>query len=131
MALNRPAATILLVDDDPMVTILLGEYFPKNRFRVLTAASAAEAYQLLERHRVDVVVSDERMPGESGSEFLVAVRRKYPRTIRILHAGQGTLEAAARTINDAEVHRAFLKPCKGADLVATIERALDYELLRE
>ncbi len=124
MVVTRLEATVLLVDDDPMITALLSAYFPEGRFRVLTAGSANEAYQLLGSQRVDVVVSDERMPGESGSEFLVAVRRKYPGTIRILHTGRGALEAAARSINDAEVHRIFLKPCKGTDLVAAVEQLL-------
>ncbi len=124
MALRKPEAIVLLVDDDPMITALLSAYFPEDRFRVLTAGSADEAYQLLDSHRIDVVVSDERMPGESGSEFLVAVRRKYPATIRILHTGPGTLDAAASTIKEAEVHRLFLKPCKGTDLVAAIEQLL-------
>jgi two-component system probable response regulator PhcQ len=128
---SRPEATVLLVDDDPLVTSLLSLHFPKQRFKVLTARSADEAYQLLDWHRVDVIVSDERMPGESGADFLAAVRRKYPHTIRIIHTGQGSLESAVRAINEAEVYRFFLKPCNPVDLISTIERALDHKLLEE
>jgi two-component system probable response regulator PhcQ len=131
MTSNRPVATILLVDDDPLITTLLGRQFPKQRFKVLTASSADEAYQLLDWHRVDVIVSDERMPGESGSEFLAAVRRKYPDTIRIIHTGQATLESAVRAINQAEVYRFFLKPCNPTDLMTTIAQALDHKRLEE
>jgi DNA-binding NtrC family response regulator len=131
MASSRPEATILLVDDDPLFITSLSRHFPKQRYKVLTASSADEAYQLLDWHRVDVIVSDERMPGESGSEFLAAVRRKYPNIIRILHTGQGSLESAVRAINEAEVYRFFLKPCNPTDLISTIERALDHKLLEE
>jgi len=131
MSASSLSATVLLVDDDPLAITLLGRHFSKQRFKVLTASSADEAYQLLEWHSVDVIVSDERMPGESGSEFLAAVRRKYPRIIRIIHTGQGSLESAVRAINEAEVYRFLLKPCNPADLISTIERALDHKLLEE
>jgi two-component system probable response regulator PhcQ len=127
----RTEATILLVDDDPIVITILSEHFPKQRFKVLGAGSANEAYHLLEWYSVDVIVSDERMPAESGSEFLAAVRRKYPHIIRIILTGQGSLESAVRAINEAEVYRFFLKPCIPADLISTIERALDHKLLEE
>jgi DNA-binding NtrC family response regulator len=131
VASSRPVATILLVDDDPLITTLLSQHFPKERFKVLTAESADEAYQLLDWHRVEVIVSDERMPGESGSEFLAAVKRKYPNIIRIIHTGVGNLDSAVRAINEAEVYRFLLKPCNPADLVSTIERALDHKRLEE
>jgi two-component system probable response regulator PhcQ len=131
MTSNGPEATILLVDDDPLITAILSQHFPKQRFKVLTAASADEAYQLLDWHRVDVIVSDERMPGESGTEFLANVRHQYPDTIRIIHTGQGSLESAVRAINEAEVYRFFLKPCNAIDLLFTIERALEHKLLEE
>jgi DNA-binding NtrC family response regulator len=131
MTSSAPEATILLVDDDPLTITLLSRHFPKQRFKVLTAGSADEAYQLLDWHRVDVIVCDERMPGESGSEFLAAVRRKYPNVIRIIHTGQGNLESAVRAINEARVYRFLLKPCNPADLLSTIERALDYKRLEE
>jgi two-component system probable response regulator PhcQ len=131
VASSRPVSTILLVDDDPLITTLLSRHFPKDRFKVLTADSADEACQLLDWHRVDVIVSDERMPGESGSEFLAAVKRKYPNIIRIIHTGVGNLDSAVRAINEAEVYRFLLKPCNPVDLVSTIERALDYKWLEE
>jgi len=127
----RPEATILLVDDDPIVTTMLSGQFPTQRFKVLTASSAEEAYQLLEWHRLDVIVSDERMPGESGSEFLAAVRSKYPDITRIILTGHGSLESAVRAINEAEVYRFLLKPCNPADLISTIDHALDHKLLEE
>jgi two-component system, probable response regulator PhcQ len=124
-------ASILLVDDETHVTDALSRHFPKQRYQVLRADSAAEAYGLLDRHQVDVVVSDERMPGQSGSEFLANVRRRFPKTIRIILSGQASLEAAIRAINEGEVYRFFLKPCNPTDLIFTIQRALEHQRLAE
>jgi two-component system probable response regulator PhcQ len=129
MADNASESVILLVDDEPLVADALGRHFPRQRFRILKARSAAEANRLLEQHPVDVVVSDEQMPGEPGSRFLAAVRQRYPNTIRIILSGQANLEAAVRAINEGEVYRFFLKPCNPVDLIFTIKQALAHRLL--
>lgn len=129
MEIRWPMATVLLVDDDPLSNTLLSQYFAKDQYKVLTAKSAAEAHQLLEWHCVDVIVSDECMPGESGAQLLAAVRIRCPDAVRIIHTGQGNLESAIRAINEAEVHRFFLKPANPADLISTIEHALSHKRL--
>jgi two-component system probable response regulator PhcQ len=131
MTASSTEASILLVDDETHVTDALSRHFPKAKYQVFKAGSAAEAYSVLDRHSIDVVVSDERMPGESGSEFLANVRRRFPRTIRIILSGQASLEAAIRAINEGEVYRFFLKPCNPTDLIFTIQRALEHQRLAE
>jgi two-component system probable response regulator PhcQ len=131
MASDQKTISILLVDDETLVTDALSRHFPKQRYEVLKASSAAEAYDTLKTRRVDVVVSDERMPGESGSEFLAKVRQRYPNTIRIILSGQASLDAAVRAINEGEVYRFFLKPCNPVDLLFTIQRAVDHRRLQE
>jgi two-component system, probable response regulator PhcQ len=131
MAAYNREASILLVDDEPYVTDALSRHFAKRHFLIRKAASAAEAYRILEHHRVDVVVSDERMPGESGTEFLANVRSRYPNTIRIILSGQASLEAAVRAINEGEVYRFFIKPCNPTDLIFTIQQAIDHKRLEE
>jgi two-component system probable response regulator PhcQ len=76
-------------------------------------------------------VSDEQMPGMSGSEFLAIVRKQYPHTIRMILSGQASLEAAVRAINEGEVYRFFLKPCNPTDLILTIRQALTHKRLEE
>jgi len=131
MESNIKSAAVLLVDDEPHVTDALSRHFPMQRFRVLRAESAAEAYRVLDQQPVDVVVSDERMPGESGSQFLASVRRRFPNTIRIILSGQASLQAAVSAINEGEVYRFFLKPCNPTDLVFTIQQAVDHRRLEE
>jgi two-component system probable response regulator PhcQ len=127
--MSAKTATILLVDDEPNVTEALGRALRREPYEILTATSGAAAQKVLEGHHVDVVVSDEQMPGMSGSVFLTGVRKKFPHTIRMILSGQANLEAAVRAIN--EVYRFFLKPCNPADLILTVRQALAHKRLEE
>lgn len=126
---SRP--TILLVDDEANVTAALIRHFPQRDYEVFTAMAAAGAYELLSRRTIDVIISDERMPGESGTEFLSNVRRLYPGTIRIVLSGQASMDAAIRAINKAEAYRFFLKPCNPQDLLISVKQSLDERRLRQ
>jgi DNA-binding NtrC family response regulator len=124
-------ATILLVDDEPNVTDALKRALRREPYEILTAVSGAAALELLERNHVDVVISDEQMPGMSGSVFLSTVRKQFPNTIRMILSGQASLEAAVRAINEGEVYRFFLKPCNPTDLAFTVQQALAHKRLEE
>ncbi len=129
--MTNSIATILLVDDEPNVTEALKRALRRAPYEFLTATSGAAAQQCLEHQHVDVVISDEQMPGMSGSEFLSGVRKQFPHSIRIILLGQASLEAAVRAINEGEVHRFFLKPCNPSDLMVTIQQALSHKRLKE
>lgn len=131
MNIRKRTATILLVDDEPNVTDALKRALRREPYEFLTAVSGAEAQQILERQHVDVVISDEQMPGMSGSEFLSKVRKQFPHTIRMILSGQASLDAAVRAINEGEVYRFFLKPCNPTDLIFTIQQALTHKRLEE
>ena len=131
MNARKSTATILLVDDEPNVTDALKRALRREPYEFLTAVSGPDAQQILERQHVDVVISDEQMPGMSGSEFLSKVRKQFPHTIRMILSGQGSLEAAVRAINEGEVYRFFLKPCNPTDLILTVQQALTHKRLEE
>ena len=122
---------VLLLDDEPNVTAGLKRALHNEPWKILTAATTGGAFDILNREAVDVVVSDERMPGMSGSQFLSEVRKKYPHTIRMILSGQADLEAAVRAINEGEVYRFLLKPCNPADLRITIRQAMEHKQLVE
>jgi two-component system probable response regulator PhcQ len=122
-------AAILLVDDEPNVTEALKRSLRREPYEFFTAPSGAEALQILDTHRVEIVVSDEQMPGMSGSQFLSVVRKRWPHTIRMILSGQASLESAVRAINEGEVYRFFLKPCNPTDLIVTIRQALAHKRL--
>ena len=117
--------TVLLVDDEPNVLEGLTRVLRKEPYEILTANSAVEAAELLEDNGVDLIISDEEMPGMSGTEFLARVARDYPDVVGIVLTGHPTLPAALRAINEGKVYQFFTKPCNEIDLAITIRRALE------
>lgn len=120
--MNQPV--VLLVDDEPSLIEGLELRLRSKAFRVLTATSAKEALELMSQQEVSVVVSDERMPGMQGSEFLAVVANSFPETARIILTGQASVEAAMRAINDAKVTHFLTKPCDAKALKALVEKLL-------
>jgi len=125
------AQTILLVDDEPHVLDGLKRTLHKEPYTILTAHSAEQAAQVLDAHDVDLIVSDEEMPGMSGTTFLAAVAAARPDTVRIVLTGHPSLPAALRAINEGKVYQFFTKPCNEIDLAITIRRALEQKMLTE
>jgi two-component system, probable response regulator PhcQ len=120
---------LLLVDDEPNLTSALVRSLDRSQFEIFTADSAQQGLMILAGHDIDVVVSDERMPGMTGSEFLSEVRKRWPNTIRMILSGQADLEAAVRAINEGEVYRFLLKPCHPTELQHTILQGLQHKKL--
>ncbi|QXD16384.1 response regulator [Rhodocaloribacter litoris] len=92
----------------------------KEPYRVLTATSGTGALAILERHPVQVVLADQRMPDMTGTDLLREVRSRYPATIRIILSGYAEPHAIVAAINEAEVFRFLPKPWNDDDLRATL-----------
>jgi len=122
---------ILLVDDEPNITAALTRSLGMEPWDIFTANSGKEGLEMLASIDIDVIISDEQMPEMPGSEFLSAVRKKYPQTIRIILTGQAGLETAIRAINEGEVFRYFTKPCDALELAAAIRQGLQHKQLVE
>ena len=99
-------------------------------YEVLTSNSGAEALQLIENSEpIQVVVSDHRMPGQSGAQFLQAVRGKHPLIVRILLTGETDLVEAVAAMNQAGLFRFLLKPGTRPVLLDTLQAAVaQYQL---
>jgi two-component system probable response regulator PhcQ len=118
---------ILVVDDEPTVRTLLMEVLALEPYDVRCATTADEALELLQRRRADVVISDEKMPGMSGSEFLAIVRERFPLTVRIILTGHATLDSAITAINKGEIFRFLTKPCDVRQLQDAIRDGLEHQ----
>lgn len=117
-------ATILIVDDQTTVLSILKGILSKGPYTVLSALSAEQALEILERQSVDVIISDERMPGMTGSDFLAIARERFPDTARIILTGYASVESAIKAINQGEIFRFLTKPCRAHELLAAVEAAL-------
>lgn len=117
-------ASILLVDDEEAVLDGLSTILRRTPHTLHTALSAREALERMEHIPVDVVVSDERMPGMSGVEFLRIVAERHPMTRRIVLTGHATMETTIRSINEGRVWRFLQKPCPPSKFLSAIDGAL-------
>lgn len=115
---------VLVVDDEPEVIEGLKIALRKEPYEVLGAHSAAEARIILSREPVGAIVVDERMPGQSGSEFLAELAKEQPHLPKIMLTGHADLQVAVRSINEGRVFRLLQKPCETDELAMAIRDAL-------
>lgn len=117
-------AKVLFVDDERLVLDGLRDSLRRYPFEIASASSADEGFDILASTDIDVVVSDEGMPGMSGSEFLALVCERYPETVRIILSGHVGPATGERALFEGEVFRFVRKPCSAADLAKTILEGL-------
>ena len=115
---------VLVVDDEAEVIEALKVALRKEPYEILGARSAQDARTILSREPIGVIVVDERMPGQSGSEFLVELAREQPQLPKIMLTGHADLQLAVKTINEGRVFRLLQKPCDTSELAAAIRDAL-------
>ncbi len=118
---------ILLIDDEQVVTRALKRALMSEPYKVLSTDSAQKALMILQQESIDVVVSDEQMPGMCGNEFLASIKSDYPDIIRIMLTGNAESSTAMRAINEGGVYRFLSKPCSGLDLAITLRHAILYK----
>lgn len=116
--------TVLTVDDEPSVLSALRRVFRTQGIATLQATSAAEGLALLKTHRVDLVISDMRMPEMDGARFLELVRSHDEGIARILLTGYADISATIAAINKGAIHRYISKPWDDQDLVLVVREAL-------
>ena len=119
------ACVVLLVDDEPNVLHGLTRALRQQPFTTCTARSAEDAMNALKAHTVDLVVSDENMPGICGTRFLSWVADNFPEVMRIILTGQPNVPSALRAINEGKVYRYFTKPCDVIELAHAIRSGLE------
>jgi putative nucleotidyltransferase with HDIG domain len=116
---------ILLVDDEPSNLRLLERLFRRD-YHVLAASSGAEALDLLNRHDVALLITDQRMPGMTGIELLKKAAELRPHMVRIILSGYADMSALVEAINCGQVYRYLTKPWSNDDLRLTVERGIEH-----
>ncbi len=107
---NGLVKRILIVDDEPGILASMRRLLRRDGYEILTANSAREGFDILGRHEVQVILSDQRMPEMSGTEFLSRARELYPDTIRIVLSGYTDLESISDAINRGAIYKFLTKP---------------------
>jgi len=121
---------ILIVDDEEAILETMTFTF-EDDYDVLTAPNADAGLVALDEHApVAVVISDQRMPGTTGVEFLSRVYERHPATTRIILTGFADMEATIKAINDGHVYAYVTKPWEPDDLKQVVRRAVDFHRLR-
>jgi diguanylate cyclase (GGDEF)-like protein/PAS domain S-box-containing protein len=123
---TRPDRVLLLVDDEENILRSLVRLFRREGYIVLTASTVGQAFSLLASHDVQVILSDQRMPECSGTEFLGRVKDLYPDTVRLILSGYTDLSTVTDAINHGSIYRFLTKPWDDNDLRAHIREAFRF-----
>ena len=121
--------TLLILDDEVNIVRSLMRALRPDGYKILTANTASEALALLAVNEVQVVMSDQRMPEMSGTEFLSKVKDLYPDTVRIILSGYTDLESVIEAINRGAIYRFFTKPWEDDLLRSCISEAFRHQRL--
>ena len=124
--------SLLLVDDEENILNSLKRTFRKEQYRIVTAQSGMEGLSVIDREKISLVLSDHRMPGMEGVEFLNEVRQKSPDTIRMMLTGYADMQSVMNAINHGEVYRFITKPWDDEEIRFIVRDALrHYDLIDE
>jgi two-component system, probable response regulator PhcQ len=123
--------SILYVDDEAMSL----KYFKANfedRFRIMTALDASEAFRLFELHKDDIgiLIADQRMPSMTGVELLEKVRQQRPKMLRMLATAYSDLDAAIAAVNTGAIYKYISKPWDIPELEITLMRAMEFFIIQ-
>ncbi len=117
--------TLLLLDDEANIIRALTRTLRRDGYRILSTTSVQEAFELLAGNEVQVIISDQRMPEMSGTDFLSEVKAIHPDTVRIVLSGYTDLKSVTEAINQGAIYKFLTKPGTMARFGITFARRSD------
>jgi HD-like signal output (HDOD) protein len=117
--------TILFVDDEQNILSSLRRLMRKEPWQTLFANNANESLQIMQQQKVDLVVSDMRMPDMDGSVFLKQVTEVCPETVRVILTGDADKNTVASMLQNEVAHQMLMKPWDPEELKALLNKFLD------
>lgn len=120
---------ILCVDDEPHILSSLRRLFRSQGYEVVTADSAHAGLEVLATRQVDLIISDMRMPGMDGVEFLEQARQRCPDTLRLLLTGNADVRLILDAVNRGEIYRYITKPWDDHEMTLVVRHALERQNL--
>jgi response regulator RpfG family c-di-GMP phosphodiesterase len=128
---DTPVYSLLFVDDEPSILSSLKRLFRPHGYRILTAEGGKAGLEVLAQEKIDLVISDMRMPEMDGAHFLEQVRLSWPETIRILLTGYADIESTIAAINKGQIYRYINKPWDDNEIVLIVREALERRRLQQ
>ncbi len=120
---------LLLVDDEQNIQSALRRALKRDGYTIHCAGSGVDALAVLANHKIHVILSDQRMPGMSGSELFGEVSQRFPETIRIVLSGYADFNAVSDAINQGSIYKFLTKPWNDSLLRGHVLEAFQrYEL---
>lgn len=120
---------LLIIDDEVEITKALTRQFRK-KYNVFSTTNAEDGFAIMEKEKIQVVLSDQRMPGMTGVDFFSRIKDKYPDALKLILTGYTDIEAVIGAINDGQVFRYVTKPWHPEELDTIIREAFEkYELI--
>ncbi|MCM8765983.1 MAG: response regulator [Candidatus Omnitrophica bacterium] len=129
---KRPAlsAKILVVDDDPLILETMKDILEIEGFQPLLSSQAQEGLEIIKRDNPDLVITDIKMPGVNGLEFLQRVKEISPELPVIIITGFASLESAIEALREG-AYDYLIKPFEVEKIIAIIKRAIKEKMLAE
>jgi response regulator RpfG family c-di-GMP phosphodiesterase len=121
----KPA--VLLVDDEASILNSLRRLLRNQPYDLFFADSGEQALEVMAQQRIDLVMTDARMPNMDGATLLAEIHQRYPTTTRILLTGYADLNMIIKAINEGQIHRYISKPWNDEELQLTLRQALAHQ----
>jgi signal transduction histidine kinase len=127
--MNEKDYNLLIIDDEVEITKALTRQF-RRKYNVFSTTDAIDGLRIMEQENIQVVLSDQRMPGMTGIDFFMQIKDKYPDALKLILTGYTDIEAVIGAINEGQVFRYVKKPWNPAELDTIINEAFEkYELI--
>lgn len=127
--MNEKDYNLLIIDDEVEITKALTRQF-RRKYNVFSTTDANDGLKIMEQENIQVVLSDQRMPGMTGVDFFMRIKDKYPDALKLILTGYTDIEAVIGAINEGQVFRYVKKPWNPAELDTIINEAFEkYELI--
>lgn len=122
---------LLLVDDEANILSALKRVLRPDGYHILNAANGEQGLELLQQEAVDVIISDQHMPGLSGADFLRQARNLRPDTIRIMLSGYTELQSVTDAVTEGAIYKFLTKPWNDEQLRAHLADAFRLKEIAE
>ncbi|MBF0452563.1 MAG: response regulator [Candidatus Magnetomorum sp.] len=127
-ALRKQRGKLLVIDDEIDVVKTLKRMF-RREYEVFSATNAQEGINIIKSNKIQVIISDQRMPGITGTEFFKKIKKDHPDIVRMILTGYADIEAVIDSINLGNVFRYIAKPWEPDSMISTVHDAFTYHML--